>query len=206
MQHWWTQHREWSALLAHCKACTTKRCGCKKFVESFGSWASEFTVDQEDPAHKNDSHETWLWFSLEPRGEFHWQCVVCHHGDDLPPSSWVQKSILAKHQTSHMHARNLQKQLHIGSGCGPGVPSTDDFIKFFASLDVTKGSFGSLYIGGNWSTLAHVKHSTFATLSGSTKRDVIGPVDLDDPADLAMIHHSKVKEYYGKRYILAGGN
>ena len=64
----------------------------------------------------------------------------------------------------------------------------------------------SVYIGGNWSTLAHVKHSTFATLSGSTKSDVIGPVDLDDPADLAMIHHSKVKEYYGKRYILAGGN
>ena len=83
-------------------------------------------MDQEDPAHKNDSHETWLWFSLEPRGKFHWQCVVCH-GDDLPPSSWVQKSILAKHQTSPMHARNLQKQLHIGSGCGPGVPSTDVF-------------------------------------------------------------------------------
>lgn len=64
----------------------------------------------------------------------------------------------------------------------------------------------SIYIGGNWSTLAHIKHATFSTYSGSTKSDVMGPVDLDDPADMAMIHHSKLKEYYGKRYILAGGN
>eukprot|EP00973_Karenia_brevis_P033052 4561320-Karenia_brevis.AAC.1 len=33
----------------------------------------------------------------------------------------------------------------------------------------------------------------------------MGPIDLDVLGDLPTIHQSKVKEYYGKRYILAGG-
>ena len=47
----------------------------------------------------------------------------------------------------------------------------------------------SIYIGGNWSTLGHIKHSTFPTYTGSTKSDVMGPVDIEDPVDAAMIHH-----------------
>eukprot|EP00973_Karenia_brevis_P021146 2908037-Karenia_brevis.AAC.1 len=62
-----------------------------------------------------------------------------------------------------------------------------------------------MYIAGNWNTQGKIKHTAFPTYTGSIKSDVMGLIDLDAIGDLPTIHQSKAKEYYGKRYTLAGG-
>eukprot|EP00973_Karenia_brevis_P077956 10829982-Karenia_brevis.AAC.1 len=61
-----------------------------------------------------------------------------------------------------------------------------------------------VYMVGNIATFNSIKHVKFSEMSGSTKSDVCG-TELEPLEDIPKIKASKVKDYYGKRWIMAGG-
>ena len=63
----------------------------------------------------------------------------------------------------------------------------------------------ALHLVATSQTFAKVPHVEFSTVGGSTGSDVVGPIDLDPLVDLPTMKPSLKKEYYGKRYVLAGG-
>jgi hypothetical protein len=64
----------------------------------------------------------------------------------------------------------------------------------------------AVYTVCNSATLANMRHTTFTTITGSNRSDVCGPIELDNAADLPTLPTpAHIKEFYGKRYILAGG-
>ena len=50
-----------------------------------------------------------------------------------------------------------------------------------------------------------MKYVKFPVHDGSTKSDVMGPVRMEHTDNLPVIEPHQLKEYYGKRFILAGG-
>ena len=56
-----------------------------------------------------------------------------------------------------------------------------------------------------YQTHAKCKFIKFPVHEGSTKSDVMGPVHLDHADQLPVIDPNQLKDYYGKRFVLAGG-
>ena len=66
----------------------------------------------------------------------------------------------------------------------------------------------SMHMVANCATFTSLKNMPFDPVfgvPGSTRSNVIGPYDLDKPADLPTMSLSDKKLYYGSRYVLAGG-
>ncbi len=63
----------------------------------------------------------------------------------------------------------------------------------------------TIYFLGNAATFANIPHRPFTTITGSTRSDVCGPINLDSLIDLPTMPAARKKDYYGKRFILAGG-
>ena len=63
----------------------------------------------------------------------------------------------------------------------------------------------AMYTVSSASTFSNLRHASFLTITGSTRSDVCGPIDLDPISDLPTLPIEKFKEFFGKRYILAGG-
>ena len=64
----------------------------------------------------------------------------------------------------------------------------------------------AVYTVCNSATLANMRHTTFTSITGSNRSDVCGPIELDNAADLPTLPTpAHIKDFYGKRYILAGG-
>ena len=63
----------------------------------------------------------------------------------------------------------------------------------------------SIYMLGHNRTLSAVKHTKFPVHEGSTKSNVMGPVKLDPLDTIPHIDPSLVRDFFGKRYVLAGG-
>jgi hypothetical protein len=62
-----------------------------------------------------------------------------------------------------------------------------------------------LYMAGNASTFANLRHASFVKISGSTRSDVCGPIALDAIEDLPTLPAADMKDFFGKRFVLAGG-
>ncbi len=54
-------------------------------------------------------------------------------------------------------------------------------------------------------TFSQIPNTPFEGISGSTGSDVMGPITLDNLADLPTMPVAAKKDYYGKRFALAGG-
>ena len=63
----------------------------------------------------------------------------------------------------------------------------------------------SVYIAATASTFSSIKYRKFPTIGGSTRSDVMGPVDYDKISDLQTMAAADKKTYYGKHFVLAGG-
>ena len=62
-----------------------------------------------------------------------------------------------------------------------------------------------IYFVANHKTFNNIKHTKFPTHEGSTRSNVMGPIKLDPAIDLPVIDASNIKNYFGKRFVLAGG-
>ena len=63
----------------------------------------------------------------------------------------------------------------------------------------------AIYMVASNKTLWSVKHTKFPVHEGSTKSDVMGPVKLDPLETIPHIDPSLVRDFFGKRFVLAGG-
>lgn len=64
----------------------------------------------------------------------------------------------------------------------------------------------SIYLAGNAASFANIRHTNFdCGITGSTRSDVFGPITLDNMADMPKMSVADKRDYYGKRFILAGG-
>ena len=63
----------------------------------------------------------------------------------------------------------------------------------------------SVYMVSCHQTFNGIPYVSFKTMAGSTKSDVMGPVDLDKTEDLPTMPLSKKKLYLGRRFVLVGG-
>ena len=62
-----------------------------------------------------------------------------------------------------------------------------------------------IYMSGNASTFTNLRHASFVKIAGSTRSDVCGPITLDAPEDLPTLPAAAMKDFFGKRFVLAGG-
>ena len=62
-----------------------------------------------------------------------------------------------------------------------------------------------VYMTQNACTYSGLRHKDFMTITGSTRSDVMGPIDLDPMVDLPTMPVTDRKEFYGKRIVLVGG-
>lgn len=62
-----------------------------------------------------------------------------------------------------------------------------------------------VYFAASAATWQSIKHVQFETITGSTRSDSIGPINLDSVSSLPTLPQKKKKEYYARHWILAGG-
>ncbi len=142
--------------------------------------------------------------------------VAARHGTDTPDELHIGDLYCC------INAGKDRKRLFTKPLQNPNMKKGKDPNRFFTrsiTLHVTEQSWRArrkrtrgqalltqgIYLSANMQTFIRMQPCDYPTIGGSNQSDIYGPIELDPLVDLPKMTLEQKKQFYGKRFVLAGG-